>query len=76
MKIIKMLAQLIGMVILAGLLLLVLWGIVKLFIFLITIFSIVMGFALALIIAVGLIVVLFQTIKEILCGKDKDKKTQ
>jgi hypothetical protein len=76
MKIIKMLAQLIGMVILAGLLLLVLWGIIKLFIFLITIFSIVMGFALALIIAVGLIVVLFQTIKELLCGKDTGKKKQ
>jgi hypothetical protein len=75
-KIFKLIAQMVGMVILAGLLLLVLWGIVKLFIFLITIFSIVIGFALALIIAVGLIVVLFQTIKELLCGKDTDKKKQ
>jgi hypothetical protein len=75
-KIFKLIAQMVGMVILAGLLLLALWGIIKLFIFLITIFSIVIGVALALIIAVGLIVVLFQTIKEILYGKDKNKKTQ
>jgi hypothetical protein len=73
-KILIGLWKMIGIVILTGLLLLALWGVVKLFIFLITIFSIVIGFALALIIAVGLIVVLFQTIKELLCGKDTDKK--
>jgi hypothetical protein len=71
---IKVLAEVIGFVFIAGLLLLVLWGVVKLFIFLITIFSIAIGFVLAIIIAVGLIVLLYQTIKEILCGKDTDKK--
>jgi hypothetical protein len=66
----------IGIVILAGLILLALCGAVKLFIFLITICSIIIGVALASIVAVGLVVALFQIIRETLCGKGQDKKTQ
>lgn len=72
--ILKLLAQMVGIVILAGLALLVLWVVVKLFIILITASSIVIGFALALIIVVGLAVVLFEIIRDVIFGKDKDTK--
>jgi hypothetical protein len=72
--ILKFLAQLVGVVILAGLILLVLWGAVKLFIFLITICLIIICVALALVIGGSLVVALFEIIKETLCNKDKDKK--
>jgi hypothetical protein len=72
--ILKLLAQLVGVVILAGLILLVLWGAVKLFIFLITVCLIIVAVALALVIGGSLVVALFEIIKETLWNKDKDKK--
>jgi len=74
--ILKLLAQMVGFIILAGLALLVLWVVVKLFIILITASSIVVGFALALIIVVGLVVVLFEIIRDVIFGKGKDKNNK
>jgi hypothetical protein len=71
----KLLAQVIGAVILTGLILLVLWGAVKLVIFLITIVLAVIGVALALVIAGGMVIALFEIIKEAVWKKEKDKKT-
>ena len=72
----KLLAQVVGAVFLTGLILLALWGAVKLVIFLITGVFVIIGVALALVIAGGLVVALFEIIKEAVCKKDTDKKNQ
>jgi hypothetical protein len=73
-KVFKVLAQMVGGVILVGLILLALFGVVKLIIFLFTIALFVVGFALAFVLAIGLIVFLFQTINEVFFKKDPEKK--
>ena len=73
-KVFKVLAQLVGGVILVGLILLALFGVVKLIIFLFTIALFVVGVALAFVIAIGLIVFIFQTIKEVFFKKDSGKE--
>jgi hypothetical protein len=67
------LMKMVGLVMLSGLILLILWGLTKLTIFLVTVFLIVAGFALALIVAVALIVALVEMIKKIYSQKDTKK---
>jgi hypothetical protein len=72
-KVFKLLAQMVGFVILAGVILFILYGLVKLTIFLAMVASIVIGLALAFIIAVALIMGLVEMIKKIYSQKDTKK---
>jgi hypothetical protein len=75
-EIFKIIFYVVGRLIVAGLMLLLLWVAVKLFIFLIAIFSIVIGVVLVLTIAIGLVVFVFWAIKALFFKKDSKKKTQ